>query len=238
MGLRYSAPTLSWKLKASIIIIYINVIYIPLPTFGREHSIIIKPKTISDGRDPTSYDSPLEPLAIDIPQWVATSWRGRGRAGNCKSNQSWKLLIFKEGKQNWRGNGWIWLMTKEDGGQLKTFEDIILFIMMVVVMMVIVMKLVTGQLETVQGIILVMMIARLKASAGVTIFTTNTLWIQIDFSSLRINLIFCITRDYRRHIEKGFQTKWPLEMPMPSTEEENNYPKAFHLYSIWCIGIN
>ena len=100
-------------------------------------------------------------------------------------------------------------------GQLKTFEDIILFMVMVLVMMVmvvmammvIVMKLVTGQLETVQGIILVMMIARLKASAGVTIFTTNTLWIQIDFSSLRINLIFCITRDYRRHIEKGFQTK-------------------------------
>ena len=97
---------------------------------------------------------------------------------------------------------------------MKTFEGIILFMMMVVVvmmvvmvMMVIVMKLVTGQLETVQGIILVMMIARLKASAGVTIFTTNTLWIQIDFSSLRINLIFCITRDYRRHIEKGFQTK-------------------------------
>ena len=91
---------------------------------------------------------------------------------------------------------------------MKTFEDIILFMMMVVVvMMVMLMKLVTGQLETVQGIILVMMIARLKASAGVTIFTTNTLWIQIDFSSLRINLIFCITRDYRRHIEKGFQTK-------------------------------
>ena len=97
---------------------------------------------------------------------------------------------------------------------MKTFEGIILFMMMVVVvmmvvmvMLVIVMKLVTGQLETVQGIILVMMIARLKASAGVTIFTTNTLWIQIDFSSLRINLIFCITRDYRRHIEKGFQTK-------------------------------
>ena len=98
---------------------------------------------------------------------------------------------------------------------MKTFEDIILYMMMVVVVMmvmvmvvmVMVMKLVTGQLETVQGIILVMMIARLKASAGVTIFTTNTLWIQIDFSSLRINLIFCITRDYRRHIEKGFQTK-------------------------------
>ena len=100
---------------------------------------------------------------------------------------------------------------------MKTFEGIILFMMMVVVVMmvvvimvmvmVMVMKLVTGQLETVQGIILVMMIARLKASAGVTIFTTNTLWIQIDFSSLRINLIFCITRDYRRHIEKGFQTK-------------------------------
>ena len=90
---------------------------------------------------------------------------------------------------------------------MKTFEDIILFMMMVVVvMMVMLMKLVTGQLETVQGIILVMMIARLKASAGVTIFTTNTLWIQIDFSSLRINLIFCITRDYL-HIEKGFQTK-------------------------------
>ena len=52
------------------------------------------------------------------------------------------------------------------------------------------------------------MIKRFKASAYVTIFTPNMLLIQIDFSSCS-NLIFCI-RDYL-HIEKGFQTKWPLE---------------------------
>ena len=93
--------------------------YIP-PSFGGEHSIIIKAKHLSRGRDLTSYDSPLEPLAIDIPRWVATSWRGRGRAGNCKSNQSLNWLIFKEGKQEMGGK---WLNLVDDKGGWWAVEN-------------------------------------------------------------------------------------------------------------------